>query len=137
MRQGNQRAPPARRPCGTCPYRKDAPSGMWSQEMVFDKLRGYDRPTFALATDCSASPTRAVENCTSPLPAPREALELNRPLGEPLADGRIRVARGMVHHRGGQARQAIDQLSTAISTVAGLDAPLWAARCGRPAPAGR
>lgn len=36
---------PAARPCGTCPYRKDVPSGIWSQE-EYDKLPRYDNETF-------------------------------------------------------------------------------------------
>lgn len=35
---------PAARPCGTCPYRKDVPSGIWSQE-EYDKLPLYDGET--------------------------------------------------------------------------------------------
>lgn len=35
---------PARNPCGSCPYRKDTPSGVWATE-EYDKLPGYDRPT--------------------------------------------------------------------------------------------
>ncbi|WP_438453364.1 DUF6283 family protein [Streptomyces asiaticus] len=36
--------PPAPRPCNSCPYRRDAPSGIWAQE-EYDKLRRYDAPT--------------------------------------------------------------------------------------------
>jgi hypothetical protein len=32
---------PAAAPCGSCPYRKDVPSGVWAQE-EYDKLPGYD-----------------------------------------------------------------------------------------------
>lgn len=35
---------PAPRPCGSCPYRRDVPSGVWDTE-EYDKLPGYDRPT--------------------------------------------------------------------------------------------
>jgi len=31
----------AARPCASCPYRKDSPSGLWSQE-EYDKLLSYD-----------------------------------------------------------------------------------------------
>jgi hypothetical protein len=31
-------------PCSTCPYRQDAPSGLWS-EHEYEKLRDYDLPT--------------------------------------------------------------------------------------------
>ena len=31
----------AKRPCASCPYRKDVPSGIWSQE-EYDKLPAYD-----------------------------------------------------------------------------------------------
>ncbi|MFI6512872.1 DUF6283 family protein [Streptosporangium sp. NPDC050855] len=35
---------PAPRPCESCPYRKDVPSGVWAPE-EYEKLREYDRPT--------------------------------------------------------------------------------------------
>lgn len=35
---------PAPRPCGSCPYRKDVPSGVW-QPVEYAKLPGYDLPT--------------------------------------------------------------------------------------------
>lgn len=31
-------------PCGSCPYRRDVPSGIWSTE-EYAKLPAYDRPT--------------------------------------------------------------------------------------------
>lgn len=34
--------PPAPHPCGSCPYRRDVPSGVWS-EGEYEKLPGYDR----------------------------------------------------------------------------------------------
>lgn len=37
------KAPPV--PCGSCPYRKDVPSGVWSKH-EYDKLPGYDGPTW-------------------------------------------------------------------------------------------
>lgn len=36
--------PPAKNPCGSCPYRRDVPSGIWSEE-EYDKLPNYDLPT--------------------------------------------------------------------------------------------
>lgn len=36
--------PPAKRPCGTCPYRCDVPSGVWAPE-EYAKLPKYDAPT--------------------------------------------------------------------------------------------
>lgn len=36
--------PPAPRPCVSCPYRTDVPSGIWSQE-EYGKLPLYDGPT--------------------------------------------------------------------------------------------
>lgn len=36
--------PPARRPCVSCPYRRDVPSGVWAAE-EYEKLRAYDLPT--------------------------------------------------------------------------------------------
>lgn len=35
---------PARNPCGSCPYRRDVPSGVWAAE-EYDKLPGFDGPT--------------------------------------------------------------------------------------------
>lgn len=32
---------PAKRPCGSCPYRRDVPSGVWAAE-EYAKLPGYD-----------------------------------------------------------------------------------------------
>ncbi|UGT58761.1 DUF6283 family protein [Nocardia asteroides] len=34
--------PPSPRPCASCPYRRDVPSGVWAFE-EYEKLRGYDR----------------------------------------------------------------------------------------------
>ncbi|MFI1585749.1 DUF6283 family protein [Embleya sp. NPDC020630] len=36
--------PPAPRPCDTCPYRRDVPSGIWAPEQ-YAKLPPYDAPT--------------------------------------------------------------------------------------------
>lgn len=36
---------PAANPCGSCPYRRDSPSGLW-HESEYDKLREFDRPTY-------------------------------------------------------------------------------------------
>lgn len=36
--------PPQKRPCGSCPYRQDVPSGVW-HESEYLKLPLYDRPT--------------------------------------------------------------------------------------------
>jgi hypothetical protein len=36
--------PPAPRPCGSCPYRKDVPSGVWHPK-EYAKLLDYDKPT--------------------------------------------------------------------------------------------
>jgi hypothetical protein len=35
---------PGPAPCGSCPYRQDVPSGVWSAE-EYEKLYAYDRPT--------------------------------------------------------------------------------------------
>lgn len=40
----NTRAP-APRPCDSCPYRRDVPSGVWSAE-EYAKLPAYDLPTY-------------------------------------------------------------------------------------------
>lgn len=37
--------PPAKNPCGSCPYRKDVPSGVWKPE-EYEKLPPYDGETF-------------------------------------------------------------------------------------------
>lgn len=37
--------PPSKNPCGSCPYRKDAPQGLWDAE-EYEKLPRYDQPTF-------------------------------------------------------------------------------------------
>ncbi len=36
---------PALRPCGSCPYRRDVPSGVWAEE-EYRKLAAYDAPTW-------------------------------------------------------------------------------------------
>lgn len=36
--------PPAPRPCASCPYRRDVPSGIWAAE-EYAKLPAYDRET--------------------------------------------------------------------------------------------
>jgi hypothetical protein len=36
----------AKVPCGSCPYRKDVPSGIWARS-EYDKLSLYDGPTWA------------------------------------------------------------------------------------------
>ena len=35
-----------KRPCGSCPYRRDVPSGVWASE-EYDKLPPYDNPETA------------------------------------------------------------------------------------------
>lgn len=37
--------PPRKRPCSSCPYRKDVPSGVWDAS-EYEKLPEFDRPTF-------------------------------------------------------------------------------------------
>lgn len=37
-------SPPAPRPCASCPYRRDVPSGVWAAE-EYEKLRRYDEET--------------------------------------------------------------------------------------------
>jgi hypothetical protein len=36
---------PAANPCGSCPYRRDVPSGVW-ETAEYEKLPGYDGETF-------------------------------------------------------------------------------------------
>lgn len=40
---------PAPRPCDSCPYRRDVPSGVWAAE-EYEKLPPYDEPTHAQPT---------------------------------------------------------------------------------------
>jgi hypothetical protein len=40
---------PAPRPCESCPYRRDVPSGVWAAS-EYDKLPLYDAPTYAQPT---------------------------------------------------------------------------------------
>ncbi len=35
---------PAKRPCGSCPYRRDVPGGVWHRE-EYEKLPKFDLPT--------------------------------------------------------------------------------------------
>lgn len=37
--------PPAKNPCGSCPYRRDVPSGVW-HESEYARLATYDGETF-------------------------------------------------------------------------------------------
>lgn len=37
---------PPKRPCGSCPYRRDVPAGVWAAE-EYAKLPEYDRETWA------------------------------------------------------------------------------------------
>lgn len=39
----------AKVPCGSCPYRKDTPSGIWVKE-EYDKLPAYDNPMWLQPT---------------------------------------------------------------------------------------
>lgn len=43
-------AGPAPRPCGSCPYRRDAPSGVWAA-VEYSKLVNYDADTAYQPTD--------------------------------------------------------------------------------------
>lgn len=52
--------PPAPRPCTSCPYRRDVPSGIWHRE-EYAKLRRYDAPTGEQPTGvflCHTAPGR-------------------------------------------------------------------------------
>ena len=40
---------PAKQPCGSCPYRRDVPSGLWSPE-EYAKLPAYDGQTWEQPT---------------------------------------------------------------------------------------
>lgn len=43
-RESDTVKPPAPNPCGSCPYRRDVPSGVWAEE-EYAKLPLYDKPT--------------------------------------------------------------------------------------------
>jgi creatinine amidohydrolase/Fe(II)-dependent formamide hydrolase-like protein len=52
---------PRKSPCASCPFRRDCPSGVWSEE-EYDKLPGYDGPTWAQSPSvffCHLSPEEA------------------------------------------------------------------------------
>ncbi len=44
MRESDEQIAPPTRPCESCPYRIDVPSGIWDAA-EYEKLRRYDRPT--------------------------------------------------------------------------------------------
>jgi Family of unknown function (DUF6283) len=50
------------RPCPTCPYRRDVPSGLWARS-EYDRLVGYDAPTFAQPTAVFACHSTPDELC--------------------------------------------------------------------------
>jgi hypothetical protein len=45
MSSNSSPAKPRKSPCGSCPYRKNVPSGVWD-ESEYQKLAGYDGETF-------------------------------------------------------------------------------------------
>lgn len=56
----NATGPPAPRPCASCPYRRDVPSGIWHRD-EYAKLRRYDAPTAEQPTQvflCHTAPGR-------------------------------------------------------------------------------
>lgn len=58
---------PARKPCTTCPYRRDVASGVWD-EQEYEKLRDYDGPTWEQPEEVwichtSAAPTSELRLC--------------------------------------------------------------------------
>ena len=58
---------PRKTPCASCPFRKDCPSGVWS-EAEYDKLPGYDGPTYAQSPTvffCHLSPEDACGGWTA------------------------------------------------------------------------
>lgn len=69
------RAPPA--PCGSCPYRKDVPSGLWERH-EYDKLPKYDGPTWGQPTSIFLCHQRDGNLCGGGLAChnPREILAL-------------------------------------------------------------
>ncbi len=45
-----ERATPRRTPCASCPYRANAPRGLWHED-EYQKLPRYDEPTWAQPTE--------------------------------------------------------------------------------------
>lgn len=45
MKSSTKKDGVAKVPCGSCPYRRDVPSGIWAQN-EYDKLPEYDGPTW-------------------------------------------------------------------------------------------
>lgn len=54
---------PAARPCGTCPYRRDCPSGLWAAH-EYAKLTTYDGETWEQATIPFMCHTRPEQLCS-------------------------------------------------------------------------
>jgi len=67
-------------PCGSCPYRRDVPSGIWEQH-EYDKLPSYDGPTWAQSPALFMCHQRDGNLCAGWLAChdPRELLALRFP----------------------------------------------------------
>lgn len=67
-------------PCGSCPYRKDVPSGIWSKH-EYDKLPDYDGPTWGQCMALFLCHQRDGNLCAGWLAChnPRELLALRLP----------------------------------------------------------
>ena len=70
----------AKNPCGSCPYRRDVPSGIWEQ-VEYDKLPSYDGPTWAQSPTLFFCHYRDGNLCAGWLAChnPRELLALRMP----------------------------------------------------------
>jgi hypothetical protein len=123
--------PPAKHPCGSCPYRRDVPSGVWSED-EYEKLREYDRETHEQPPSvflchqqdgrlCAGwVATHDMENCLGfRIACSIEAVEdpdavIDYETSTPLFDSGEEAARhGMeaVQRPGPEARQVIERLN--------------------------
>jgi hypothetical protein len=76
----------ARVPCGSCPYRRDVPSGIW-ERLEYDKLPAYDGPIWAQPLALFMCHQRDGNLCAGWLAChdPAELLALRLPnRGEPI-----------------------------------------------------
>lgn len=73
------------KPCGSCPYRRDVPSGIWAQH-EYDKLLEYDGPTWGQSFAIFMCHQRDGNLCAGWLAChdPQELLALRIPRATPV-----------------------------------------------------
>lgn len=112
-------------PCGSCPYRKDVPSGIWEKH-EYDKLPGYDGPTWGQSIATFLCHQKDGNLCAGWLAChnPREllALRIDRGVDPAVFDYKTKVP---VFASGAEARaHGLRDLSkpgaSAIKMIAGL-----------------